>query len=124
MVKNSILIILGTIFVMLGTLGIFLPLLPTTPFLLLAATCYLKSSNKLYHWLLNHRLLGKYISNYIRHRAITIKTKLVTITLLWLTIGYSISFVISSPLVKLILLIIAIGVSLHLLSLKTLKNTI
>lgn len=124
MVKNSILIILGTLFVMLGTLGIFLPLLPTTPFLLLAATCYLKSSNKLYHWLLNHRLLGKYISNYIRHRAITIKTKLVTITLLWLTIGYSISFVISSPLVKLILLIIAIGVSLHLLSLKTLKNTI
>ncbi len=124
MVKNSILIILGTIFVILGTLGIFLPLLPTTPFLLLAATCYLKSSNKLYRWLLNHRLLGKYISNYIRYRAITIKTKLVTITLLWLTIGYSISFVISSPLVKLILLIIALGVSLHLLSLKTLKNTI
>ncbi len=124
MVKNSILIILGTLFVILGTLGIFLPLLPTTPFLLLAATCYLKSSNKLYCWLLNHRLLGKYISNYIRHRAITIKTKFVTITFLWLTIGYSILFVISSPLVKLILLIIAIGVSLHLLFLKTLKNTI
>lgn len=122
MIKKLSLIIIGSIFVILGTLGIFLPLLPTTPFLLLAAACYLKSSEKLHDWLLNHKLLGKFISNYIKYKAISIRSKVVSITLLWLTIGYSILFVASLFYVRIILLVIAIGVSIHLLSLKTLKN--
>ena len=102
MIKNLILIIIGSIFVILGTIGIFLPLLPTTPFLLLAAACYIKSSDKLYHWLLNHKLLGKFITNYIKYKAISIRSKVVSITLLWLTIGYSILFVVSLFFVKII----------------------
>jgi uncharacterized protein len=121
MINKLILIIIGTIFVVLGTLGIFLPLLPTTPFLLLAAACYLKSSEKFYNWLLNHKLLGKFITNYLKYKAISIRSKVVSIILLWLTIGYSILFVISHFYIKIILLIVAIGVSIHLLLLKTLK---
>ena len=114
-------LIFGFITLILAILGVILPLLPTVPFLLLAAACYLKSSEKFYNWLLNHKLLGKFITNYLKYKAISIRSKVVSIILLWLTIGYSILFVISHFYIKIILLIVAIGVSIHLLLLKTLK---
>lgn len=119
-VKKIIFIICGSIAIGLGILGIVLPLLPTTPFLLLGAACYLRSSNKLYQWLINNKWLGSYIKNYYEGNGITLKTKIVSISLLWISISYAALFLIEILLVKILLLFIAIGVTKHLLSLKTL----
>ena len=120
-VKKLMFIICGSLAIGLGVLGIFLPILPTTPFLLLGAACYLRSSNKLYQWLINNKWLGSYIKNYYEGNGITLKTKIVSIGLLWMSISYAAIFLIEIIFVRILLLIIAIGVTKHLLSLKTLK---
>ena len=120
--SRIILIILGSFFVGLGILGIFLPLLPTTPFLLLAATCYVRSSERFYNWLLNTKWLGNYIKNYREGRGIPLSGKLLSVFLLWLTIGYSAIFAVPILLIRILLILIAIGVTIHILSLKTLKQ--
>jgi len=84
------LIIVGSFFAGLGILGIFLPLLPTTPFLLLAAACYIRSSEKLYNWLMNNKWIGRYIKNYLEGKGIPLKSKVLSISALWITIGYSV----------------------------------
>jgi len=118
--RNVLLITCGGISVALGTVGIVVPLLPTTPFLLLAAACFVRSSDKLYEWLISHRLFGSYIRNYREHRAVTWQTKVFTLLLLWAAICYSAFFVISSWVVRVILLAIAIAVTVHVMSLGTL----
>lgn len=117
-----LLIIAGTLFVGLGILGIFIPVLPTTPFLLLAAVCYARSSQRFYHWLLNNRWFGSYIRSYLQGRGVPLKVKVLTIALLWVTIGCSVAFAVQVFAVRLILILIAIGVSIHVLSLRTLKE--
>jgi len=120
--KKYLLILVGIISVALGVLGIFLPLLPTTPFLLFAAFCFVKSSKKFYYWLINHRILGIYIKNYIHHRAITQKSRIISISLLWITILSSAIFFVNVVWVKVLLICIALAVSYHLISLKTLRR--
>jgi len=116
-----LLVIAGTFFVGLGIVGIFVPVLPTTPFLLLAAACYARSSQRFYGWLLNNKWFGSYIRNYLERKGIPLKVKVITVTLLWITIGVSVAFVVETFVLKLILVIIAIGVSIHILSIRTLK---
>ncbi|MBA7519830.1 hypothetical protein ES705_11918 [subsurface metagenome] len=116
-----VLIIVGSFFAGLGILGIFLPLLPTTPFLLLAAACYIRSSERLYNWLMNNKWIGRYIKNYIEGKGIPLKSKVLSISALWITIGYSVFFVVNIFPVRVILILIAIGVTMHLLSIRTLK---
>jgi uncharacterized membrane protein YbaN (DUF454 family) len=116
-----LLITSGTLCVILGFLGMFMPVLPTTPFLLLAAICYARSSKRFYNWLMTNRWCGAYIRNYREGRGIPLKQKVLTILLLWLTIGYAAWFVISLWWVKLILLGIAVGVTIHLVRIKTFK---
>ncbi|MBD3348182.1 MAG: DUF454 family protein, partial [Candidatus Eisenbacteria bacterium] len=65
----------GLICVGLGVIGVFVPLLPTTPFLLLAAACFIRSSERLHHWLLSNRYVGDHVRNYMEHRATTRATK-------------------------------------------------
>jgi uncharacterized membrane protein YbaN (DUF454 family) len=101
----------------LGILGIFLPLLPTTPFLLLSAACYTRSSDKFYKWLVEHRWLGPYIKNYREGKGIPGKAKIMILTLLWVTISFSVIFMAKAWWLKAILLLIAAGVSWHVLSL-------
>lgn len=119
-IRKGLLITVGILSVALGTVGIVVPLLPTTPLLLLAAACFVKSSDRLYAWLIGHRLFGSYIQNYREHRAVSRQTKAFTLALLWITIGYSAIAVVHSWVVRMILLAIALGVSMHVLSLKTL----
>jgi len=121
MIRKYSLITAGILALSAGIIGIFLPILPTTPFLLLAAYCFLKSSESLYRWLIHHRLFGKYIENYIKYRAIPLKSKVVSIVLLWGVILTSI-FVLNDLLTTIILGLVACGVSIHLLLLKTLKR--
>jgi len=108
----------GTISIALGILGVFLPLLPTTPFLLLAAFLYSRSSERFYRWLIGHRFLGGYIQRYREGRSMTLASKAVTLALLWITIGLSIAFVLPQLWTKLLVAAIAIGVTMHILRLK------
>ena len=116
------LILAGNFFVALGILGVFLPLLPTTPFLLLAAACYFRSSEKFYNRLINNKWLGNYIKNYREKKSIPLKIKVLGLSFLWLTIGYSVFFVVNIFLLRVILILIAIGVTIHVLSIRTLKR--
>jgi uncharacterized membrane protein YbaN (DUF454 family) len=118
-IKDPLLIVFGTLCVALGVLGIFLPILPTTPFLLLAAACYARSSNRFYQWLLDNRWFGEYIRNYREGKGIPLRQKIFTLTLLWLTIGYAVLSVLTRWQIKLILLGIAVGVTIHLVKIKT-----
>ena len=116
------LIVAGTLFVGLGIVGIFLPILPTTPFLLLAAACYARSSERFYRWLLNHRWFGTYIRTYQEGKGIPVKAKALSISLIWLTIVSSVIFVVHPLIVRIILIVIAAGVTVYLLSLPTLRE--
>jgi len=117
-----VLIIIGSFFTGLGVLGIFLPLLPATPFLLLAAACYVRSSERFYNWLINNKWLGNYIKNYLEGKGVPLKAKVLSISLLWITIGYSVVFVVNIFPIRVILILIAIGVTIHILSIRTLKQ--
>ncbi len=113
----------GAISFGLGVLGIPLPLLPTTPFLLLSAYCWARSSEKFYTWLINHKTFGSHIRNYREHRGTTLKVKVGSIALLWFTISLSAIFAIDILWVRLLLLVIAIGVTIHISSLKTIRSS-
>ena len=116
-----LLIIAGTLSVGLGILGIFVPVLPTTPFLLLAAACYARSSQRFYDWLLNNKYFGNYIRNYQQRKAVPLKVKVLTLALLWIAIGCSVMFAVEVFLVRVFLILIAIGVSIHIFSIRTLR---
>lgn len=116
---RTLLIVIGTLCVALGALGLFLPVLPTTPFLLLATVLYARSSERFYNWLMTNRWFGEYIRNYREGKGIPIKQKALTLLLLWLTIGYAAWFVLSLWWAKLILVGIAVGVTVHLARART-----
>lgn len=118
-IVKLILLTLGLISFGLGVLGIFLPLLPTTPFFLLSAALFLRSSRRLYNWLINHKYFGNYIQNYLFHKTITLKSKIYSISLLWIFILFSVFFMVNHLLIILLLLLIATGVTIHILSFKT-----
>ena len=122
-VKRALLLVAGTVSLALGTIGIFLPILPTTPFLLLSAACYLRSSERMHKWLLGNRWFGEYIKNYQAGRGIPMKTKIVAMAFLWAAIVYSSFFVLDEILIaQVALLIVAFAVSVHLIRLPTLKK--
>ncbi|MBE6181437.1 MAG: DUF454 domain-containing protein [Rikenellaceae bacterium] len=116
-------IIFGSISLILGIIGIFIPLLPTTPFLLLTATLWAHSTPQLYNRLLSHRKLGSYIRNFREYHAIPLRAKIVSVSLLWATILYCIFGPANGYLwLQLLLAAIAIGVTWHILSFATLHN--
>lgn len=114
-------ILLGTVALILGVVGIFLPLLPTTPFLLLAAALYVRGSEHLYHWLMNHKHLGPYIRNFREHKAIPLRVKVISVSMVWITILYCIFFLLPWLWLKGVMLLLAMAISWHILSYKTLK---
>lgn len=119
-IKKIIYIVLGSLFLGLGAIGIIVPILPTTPFLLLSAYFYLRSSKKLYNWLINHKILGPYVYNYLTYKTIPKKAKISAISLIVITIP--IAVIIIDHLVAYIALpVIAIIVCIYLLNLKTLE---
>ena len=123
-IRKALLIFAGTLCVGLGVLGMFLPLMPTTVFLLMAAYCYSKSSEKFHTWLLSNRLFGKYISNYKSGRGISLRQKLSTIVTLWLSIGFSMWMLSGRFWLSLLMIAIAVGVTIHLLMIKTYEPAI
>ncbi len=114
-----VLIISGFLLTGIGIAGMFLPLLPTTVFLLLAAWCFARSSEKFYNWLHKNKYFGKYLFDYRSGKGMTIGSKIFSISVLWAGILYSIIFATELTYIRILLLLIAIGVTWHLLYIKT-----
>ena len=106
---------------MLGTLGIFLPLLPTTPFYLLTAWLYMRGSEKMYHKAMSNKYFGTIVRDFQEDKSISLKTKIVIVSMLWGTILLSAFLAVSIWWVRFLLFGIAIGVTIHVLSFRTKK---
>jgi uncharacterized membrane protein YbaN (DUF454 family) len=119
---RALFFVAGTVSLVLGTIGIVLPILPTTPFLLLALACYFRSSERMTHWMLNNKYFGKYIRNYRDGKGIPLKTKLFALTILWITIFISAIFIIPLLIIQVVLFVVAIVVTIHLARLPTCHN--
>lgn len=120
-IVQALFIASGTICVALGVLGIFVPVLPTIPFLLLAAFFYAHSSERFHQWLLGNHWLGQYIKNYQQGRGIPLRHKIITLMALWLGLSFTALTIAPAWWIKLLLLSVGIGVTIHLLRINTLK---
>jgi uncharacterized membrane protein YbaN (DUF454 family) len=112
--RKALFNILGCFFVGLGIAGIILPLVPATPFLLLASACFLRGSDRLHDWLMGHRLMGPYLRNFKEHRAMPLQAKVGTVALLWVSIGFSIASI-DRIAVRIALVVVAIGTTTYIL---------
>ena len=113
-----LLVLLGTLSLVLGIIGIFLPVLPTTPLVLLAAYCYYRGSHRMYHWLMNHPHLGRYIKNFREHKVIPRRIKAYILTLLWTSLLFC-AYILQPIWLKCLMIAIAVGVTWHILSYKS-----
>lgn len=116
-------ICIGTLSLILGVIGIFLPVLPTTPLLLLTGVCYVRSSQRLYEWLMNHRYFGPYLKAYYEKKGIPLKTKIVVLSTLWLSILMTTFVIIEVWYLRWMLWGIATGVTIFILKQQTLRTT-
>ena len=110
--------IAGTVALLLGILGIFLPVLPTTPFLLLASACYMRGSERMHRWLMNQRYLGPYLRNFQAGRGIPLRAKIAALALMWTSLTVSMWFV-PLPWVRVLLLVPGIAVTVYLYRMRT-----
>ncbi|MBX0359505.1 YbaN family protein [Halobacillus sp. Nhm2S1] len=95
-----LLIVIGSISLVLGVLGIVLPLVPTTPFLLLTGACYVRSSDRLYNWLMSNKWFGSYIKNYKAGRGIPVRAKVSLLIMIWFSFLFSAFYITSYPLLR------------------------
>jgi uncharacterized protein len=121
-VIRTILLVSGFIFLILGVIGAILPILPTTPFIILAAACFARSSQKFYDLLYNNKFFGKVLRDYRDKKGLVLKYKIYILTMLWLTLSSTAIFFTDSIIVRMILFSIAIGVTIHISRYKTLKE--
>ncbi|WP_096270899.1 YbaN family protein [Paucisalibacillus globulus] len=119
-IKRLLLVISGLLSLGLAVIGIFLPLIPTTPLLLLSAACFIRSSDRLYQWLITNKYLGPYIKNYREGKGIPLSAKIVGVSLLWISMLFTIFFVVPLVAVKLLLAGIAGYFTWFILKQKTL----
>jgi uncharacterized protein len=116
-----LLIISGTVCVGLGILGIFLPILPATPFFLLASACYVRGSERLHELLINNRHIGTYISNFQQRKGLPLKAKMYTILLLWVSVLFSL-YQFNNKILSFLLILVGSVISYIILSLTTLRD--
>jgi uncharacterized protein len=118
--KQYAFLVLGTLSLGIGMIGVVIPVLPTTPFLLMASFFYLRSSKRMYNWLITHKVFGSYVYCYMTYHAISPRTKNGALLFLWATLGFSM-IVIPGWHIKLFLLVVGIAVMTHIVMLKTLS---
>ena len=106
---RGVLIVCGTICVGLGIVWIFLPLMPTTVFLLMAAACYARSSERFHRRLVEHPVLG----TYIQRRGLTARQKMYILAVLWASLGLTMFFTARAPWMRALLVLVGLGVTLH-----------
>lgn len=110
---KTALIIAGIIALVLAVLGLFLPLLPTTPFLLLASACFARGSDRLHRWLLGHGVLGAYLRSYEEGKGIPLRAKIVAISVLWVSMSVSIAMI-EHVALRVLLGVIGLAVTIYL----------
>ena len=129
-VRKTLFIIAGTITLVLGTLGRFVPLLPTTPFYLLTAWLYMRGSDRMYNAVMKNKYFGRIVRDFMVDKSISVRTKIITVSMMWGAILFSAVWMVPKVapegvllwVIRLILLVIAIGVTIHVLSYKTKKQ--
>jgi len=109
----------GSFFVGVGIVGIFLPLLPTVPLLIIAAFCYWRGSPKFYNWLINLGAVGKLIKDFREGKGLPAKAKFHAILYMWISMGISITFFVSNMALKMTVVLVGIGVTVYILRIKT-----
>ena len=119
--KKAVLVAAGSLCLALAVLGVFLPLLPTTPFLLLASACYVRSSERLHGWLMGNRMLGPYIRNFKERRGVPLRARVTTVVLLWLPLAYSI-YRLDLLWLELLLLLMGVTWSVLILRMKAVRG--
>ncbi len=119
---KALLLFVGWLSVVLGVIGIFLPIMPTTPFLLLAAACFMRTSPKFYRWLVGHPRLGKYLVYYLEGKGIPIKAKVYTIILITISISVT-SYIVPVTAVKILLPLVGVLVALYIVRQPTLAQS-
>ncbi|MBN1834380.1 MAG: YbaN family protein [Spirochaetales bacterium] len=113
---RALLVALGTVFLSLAILGVVLPGLPTTPFVLLAAACYVRSSKRLYERLLHHRVFGKLIRDFQRDRAIPRSAKIASVAAMAGMVTVAVVFVVDALWLRVLLAALgAVGITVVLL---------
>jgi len=112
---------LGWASVILGFIGIFLPVLPTTPFLLLAAACFVRTSPRFYQWLVEHPRLGRYLVYYLDGKGMPVKAKVYTLLLMWTMLLLTAFVLVDRPMLHYLLPAIGVGVTIYILRLPTLR---
>jgi hypothetical protein len=117
--KKKFLFAVGCISSAFGFVGVFLPIIPTTPFVLLALTCFMKSSDQMHRFVLENKYLAPYARDYVSGNGIPIKAKKRAIALIWLTIGFTTVVVIDRTILRIMLLSIATIVSVYIWTRKT-----
>jgi len=117
-IKRYLIFLGGFISLVLGIIGIVIPILPTTPFLLIASAAFAKSSERFNNWLLNNKILGAYIKNYREGKGLPLKLKIITLSLLWITILISLLFLMELLWLQVLLICIATAVSIHIILIK------
>lgn len=120
--RKKLYICTGVVFVVLGFLGVFLPLLPTTPFLLVALFCFSRSSDQAKQWLTGNKLLGPYVRAYADSQGMGRRVKIRTLVLLWVVCIGSAVFATELLWVRLVLLVVVVGVTVHIVMMKGVAN--
>lgn len=121
MIKKNIFLGIAWISLGLGMIGIFLPLLPTTPFLLLSAFCFQKSSERFHHWIIKSPLFGKYIQDYQEKKGITLQNKIISLSFMAVGMSFS-AYQVTNLHARIALGILFLAVAYHICKIKTLKK--
>lgn len=111
---RRVMFVLGWISLLLGVIGVLLPIIPTGPFVIVAALCFLESSPRFYRWLSNHNVLGFYVRSYLEGRGLPENTKLLTIGMLWVMMLTTALFIVDIEWLSTVLLLIAVAVSAYI----------
>ncbi len=119
---RGVYVVVGTIALVIGAIGIFLPVIPTTPLVILAAACYYRGSERLHAWILSSRRFGETIKNYQEGRGLTRDTKVRAISMMWASIIISAWFFVSNLFVRVAMIGVAIGVTVYLVRLPTMEK--
>jgi uncharacterized membrane protein YbaN (DUF454 family) len=116
--RRTLLFIAGSLSLVVGMIGIIVPVLPTTPFLLLAAICYARSSSRCYRWLVTNRVFGRYLDDYLQGRGVDWKVRSGALLLLWSVITLTAVLFTDRLWVRLLLFLMAVAVTVHVVTLK------
>jgi uncharacterized protein len=120
-VIKVIFIMLGTAFLWIGLIGLLIPVFPTTPFLIIAGFFFIKSSEKLYHRLIDMKYFGIHVKNYVEERSILKRFKLLSLLFVWIPTSITTVYIVDDPIIRIVSILFGIFISLHILSLKSIE---